>query len=201
MPAKKPTPPAKPRRKHDQGKRDTAANRASAGILRGVLEAAGFKGAELRDMERQIREEVVASVSKAEWIQWSGSSNTTLRDYAGRHGMPVGSGRPIEIPAVARWIHKFIAENRQKLAIETSTRSPVQDEIAKEELALKRYKRQEIEGVLIPRATMRDLTTRLASLLRGAGDRLQRRFGNDARAVLDEALDAFEKELDRLDTP
>lgn len=175
-----------------------AGERATGGLLAAMLAQTGLTKKERNQLEREIREEVFESITKAEWIRMSGGSWKVLTDYCGRYGMPAG-GAAISLPRMARWMHEFIAANKHKLAVEgNGQRSVVRDQIDEENLKMTRMKRMMLEGSLIPREDMRTLTTRLASLLRGAGERLQKAHGAPARAVLDEALDAYELELGEL---
>lgn len=57
---------------------------------------------------------------------------------------------------------------------------------------------QERELFLIPRDKVHDGLGRLATILRGAGESLQRQFGKEAQDIIDEALGDFDRE--RADT-
>ena len=51
------------------------------------------------------------------------------------------------------------------------------------------------QGQLLGRNEVHEMLGRVASILRGAGDMLQREFGPEAHRVLDEALDDAEREI------
>lgn len=53
---------------------------------------------------------------------------------------------------------------------------------------------QERQGSLIPRDKVHDGLGRLATIIRGAGESLQRQFGREAQDILDEALADFDRE-------
>lgn len=52
-------------------------------------------------------------------------------------------------------------------------------------------------GQLLPRDQVHELLVRLAALIRGAGEALQRQFGEDARLLLEEALNDADAVIDR----
>ena len=59
-------------------------------------------------------------------------------------------------------------------------------------------KRRQIEGDLWSADAVEDEFEALASIIRGAGDRLQKRHGVEAYAILEEALDTYEGRVQRL---
>ncbi|MCA9268988.1 MAG: hypothetical protein KDA41_10985, partial [Planctomycetales bacterium] len=62
-------------------------------------------------------------------------------------------------------------------------------------------RRLQLERVLIPRATIHEIMSRVAVVLRSAGETLEKKHGPEARATLDEALDDAERELAALADP
>lgn len=60
-----------------------------------------------------------------------------------------------------------------------------------------RLDRLEREGGLVPRDSSREALGRIAVIIRGAGEALQRQFGPEAADVLFEAMDDAEREIDR----
>ena len=61
-----------------------------------------------------------------------------------------------------------------------------------------RLDRLEREGQLVDRRRMLDGLARVAAIIRGAGDALQREFGTAALDLLLEALDEAEREVGRI---
>jgi hypothetical protein len=55
----------------------------------------------------------------------------------------------------------------------------------------------EREGSLLPRDDVREALGRMASMLRSAGEALQRQFGAAAAEILNEALEDAQREVDR----
>jgi hypothetical protein len=63
---------------------------------------------------------------------------------------------------------------------------------------LAELEREQREGNLIPREEIHDGLVRLAARLRKFGETLQRQFGPEAHRLLEELLDDYQHELDRL---
>ena len=60
-----------------------------------------------------------------------------------------------------------------------------------------RMDRRERERQLLPRDEAREALGRIAAIIRGAGETLQRQFGSEAAGVLFEAMDDAEREIER----
>jgi hypothetical protein len=106
------------------------------------------------------------------------------------------------LPAVVRALHDFLADNAVKLAkdddgLMLGTDSPALERYRDERALLARMDRLEREGSLIPRDEVRQALGRMAAVLGGAGDALQRQFGASALDIFVEALDNVEREIER----
>jgi hypothetical protein len=75
--------------------------------------------------------------------------------------------------------------------------SPALERYREERAALARLDRLEREGQLLPRDQAKESLGRIAGILRGAGDALQRQFGPAAVEILYEALTDAQREMDR----
>lgn len=75
------------------------------------------------------------------------------------------------------------------------TDSPALERYREERSQLARLDRLEREKTLLPRGDVHDGLSRLAHILRQAGETLQRQFGAEAAAVLNEALDDAGREI------
>ena len=125
-----------------------------------------------------------------------------LHEQAVRYGIPFG-GPVIDLPAVVRGLHDFLAENAIKLAKDDdgdellqAPSSPALEAYRVERAALARLDRLEREGQLTPRDEARQALGRIASIIRAAGDVIQRQYGAAAADVLYEALDDAKREID-----
>jgi hypothetical protein len=108
----------------------------------------------------------------------------------------------VDLPKVVRAIHEFFADNAVKLArdddpLMQGSGSPALERYREERAAMARWDRLEREGVLLPRDQVREALGRWASIIRAAGDALQRQFGPAAAEILFEALDDSDRDMDR----
>lgn len=151
--------------------------------------------------EERLRWKYYRSIPQKHWRAMGGRQTKVLNEQAARYGIPFG-GATISLPDVVRALHDFLAENAQKLARHDDldmqgTGSPALERYREERAAIARLDRLEREGLLLPREEVRDAITQVASILRSAGDLLQRQFGVGALDVLHEALDDAQREVDR----
>lgn len=101
-------------------------------------------------------------------------------------------------------MHDFLAANARRLTtdddalLNADVSSPALERYREERALLARLDRLEREQVLVPRHQVRDGLERIASILRGAGDQLQREYGAGALELLMDALDDAQREVERL---
>ena len=119
-----------------------------------------------------------------------------------RYGLPFG-GASIDLPAVVRALHDFLATHAVALAkdqdeLMRGSGSPALEEYRQERAKLARLDRLEREGQLVPRDESREALARIATILGGAGDALGRQFGPGAVELLHEALDDAQREIERV---
>ena len=156
-----------------------------------------------REQEEARRWEYYRSIPPKHWRQMSGRQAKVILDQARRYGIPFDDN-PIDLPKVVRALHDFFAENSYKLTsgndalLQGDDGSPALERYREERAALARLDRLEREGMLVARDTVRDGLGRIASILRAAGETLERQFGPTALEVLHEALDEAEAEVARV---
>lgn len=155
-----------------------------------------------KEKEERLRWQFYASIPQKHWREMSGRQAKVINEQASRYGIPFG-GAMISLPAVVRAFHDFLADNAVKLAREDDalmqgSGSPALERYREERAAMARLDRMEREGQLLPRDEAREALGRIAAIIRGAGDSLQRRFGPEAADVLFEAMDDAEREIDRM---
>ena len=154
-----------------------------------------------KEKEERLRWQHYAAIPQKHWRQMSGRQTKVINEQAARYGIPFG-GAKIDLAAVVRALHDFLAENATKLArdedeLMQGSVSPALERYREERAAIARLDRLEREGQLLPRDATREMLGRIAGILRGAGDTLQRQFGNAATEILHEALDDAQREIDR----
>lgn len=154
-----------------------------------------------KEKEEHLRWKYYQSIPQKHWREMSGRQTKVINEQAERHGIPFG-GAIVSLPAVVRAIHDFLAENKYKLSrdeddLMQGAGSPALERYREERAALARLDRLAREQQLLPRDEVRESLGRIAAILRGAGDSLQRQFGPAALDTLYEALDDSQREVDR----
>jgi hypothetical protein len=163
--------------------------------------------AALRRIEKAREEEqrwsFYRSIPQKHWREMSGRQPKILREQAQAYGIPF-DGATVDLPTVVKALHDFLAKNGRKLLADTDDpmlavgNSPALEEYRRERAKLARLDRLEREEVLLPREKVHEGLTRIAAILRSAGETLQRSFGSEPYQVLMEALDDARREIDRL---
>jgi hypothetical protein len=151
--------------------------------------------------EERLRWKYYRSIPQKHWRAMGGRQTKVLNEQAARYGIPFG-GSTISLPDVVRALHDFLSENAQKLARDDDldmqgSGSPALERYREERAAMARLDRLAREGQLLPRDDVREALGRIASIIRSAGDMLQRHHGAGALDILTEALDDAQRELDR----
>jgi len=155
-----------------------------------------------KQKEERLRWQYYASIPQKHWKVMSGRQTKVLQEQAQRYGIPFG-GAVVNLPAVARALHDFLADNAHRLnedddeLLRGGAGSPALERYREERAALARLDRLEREGQLLPRDQVREAHGRISALLRTAGETLGRQFGPEAANVLHEALDDIGREVQR----
>jgi hypothetical protein len=155
-----------------------------------------------RQKEERLRWQYYGSIPQAHWKRMSGRQAKILQDQGRRYGLPFDSA-VINLPAVVRALHDFLADNARKLAAEddptmlAGPASPALERYREERAILARLERQQREQTLRPADEVREGLQLVATVIRSAGDALNREFGAGAAQVLHEALDEIEREVER----
>ena len=149
---------------------------------------------------KEAYELVGDNVPKGTYQDWSGRAWKILHEQARLYGVPV-DGPTVNVPAVVRFFHDFLAEHGRKI-LQTTGEDPMSGPTTP---ALERWRMhkadlaeldvEERRGILLRSDVVNEKLQVLASILRQAGEALQKEFGPKAQAVLDEAFDDFEHQL------
>jgi hypothetical protein len=153
------------------------------------------------DREERLRWKYYETIPQKHWREMSGRQTKVLNEQAARYGIPFG-GATVNLRNVVRALHNFLAENAQKLARDDDpwmqgSGSPALERYREERAAMARLDRLTREDQLLPRVEVREALGRIASIIRSAGDMLERNHGAGALDILIEALDDAQRELDR----
>lgn len=168
-----------------------------------------WKRWELEEDERRGRR-FIAAVPKKLYADWAGSQQKVLIEQENLFGIPL-RGATVDVPAVIAWLHEFLRRYKFDLAPlvkggPSGDRQPtLKEALLKEQVDLYRKKNELLEDQLaqrhrdlVPIAEVHKLHIQLATVLRGAGERLQKQFGDGAASILAVALDDFDAILDQL---
>lgn len=152
-----------------------------------------------KQKEERLRRKYYGDIPQRHWREMSGRQTKVLKEQAARYGIPFG-GPTVNLPAVVRALHDFLADNAIKLAradeqLLQGPNSPALERFRDERAKIAKLDREERERQLVSRDEVRQNLARIATILRGAGDTLQRQFGPEAVAILYEALEDAEREI------
>jgi hypothetical protein len=176
-------------------------------LLRKVANGQELTKAERRELKRyekereeRLRWTFYATIPQKHWVKMSGRQAKILIEQAARYGIPFG-GAIVDLPKVVKAFHDFLAENAHKLSRDEDVlmqggNSPALERYREKRADLAELELSERRRKVIPRDDVNSGLSRIASFLRAAGDTLQRQFGPEARAILDEALDDAQREID-----
>ena len=151
--------------------------------------------------EEALRWRYYRTIPQKHWRKMSGRQAKVINEQASRYGLPFG-GPVVDLPEFVRAFHDFLAASAQKLAREPDDLleggpSPALERYRQERAELARLDRMERQRQLLPRDAVRESLARIASLIRQAGERLEREFGPQAAGCLYEALDEAQREIER----
>ena len=155
--------------------------------------------------EEELRSKYYATIPKRHYLALSGRQARTVNDQAVRYGMPIPVGRghsTIDLGELLHWLHDFLADNAQRLAMVegddpmSGSVTPMIELWREEKWRLTKLDRLERENTLLPRETVRELHVRLAGLLRRYGETIQRDRSLDPVELFGECLDDFQRLVD-----
>ena len=152
-----------------------------------------------KEKEERLRWQYYASIPQKHWREMSGRQAKIINEQALRYNLPFG-GAAVNLPAVVRALHDFLAENSHKLAkdddaLMQGAASPALERYRTERAIMARLDRMQRERQLLPRDEVREALGRIAMILRSAGETLQRQYGQGEADILYEALDDCEREI------
>lgn len=157
-------------------------------------------------LESHYRELIYANIPQRDWRRMSKRQTKVLHDQQDKYGLPIG-GPTINLNKLAPALHDFLAANATRLVSSSEDglliggSSPALERYREERAAMARIERMKMEGQLVSVTSLQDPLTKISELLRAAGERLQRMFGQSAQDVIDQALDAAMAEIERVLSP
>lgn len=136
------------------------------------------------------------SIPKKDWVQMSGRQNKVIDEQGKRYGLPI-DGPTINLPDFVRAFHDFLSVHARRLARQIgavtedgeSDEPTIGDLMAEEKLLRERIRRKAEEKSYYPRDVVHAIFGEAATILRQAGELLQRKYGVEAHEILDQAID------------
>lgn len=99
--------------------------------------------------EEELRWQYYSSIPQKHWREMSGRQAKVINEQASRYGIPF-SGRIIDLPAVVRALHDFLAENAGRLARDDETSDgDALERLRKVKAEMAEIERDRIRGDLI----------------------------------------------------
>lgn len=154
-----------------------------------------------RRREEAQRWRYYATIPSKHWKEMSGRRWQQIREQAEMYGLPFG-GAIVDLPAVVRALHEFLAKNAVALSRARSADggdpmldgpvSPGLEEYRREKAKITKIQREMLEGKTVSVDDMTATWTLLGTILRDAAETIGRQFGEDARMVMEEALNDFD---------
>ncbi len=153
-------------------------------------------------LQRESIRRNVRAIPQKLWREMSGRQARTINEQAERYGLPFG-GATVDLYALVPALHNFLATNKHRLAapvddpMMTGESSPALERYRDERAKIARLERLEREGTLVAREALHEGWQLVSGVLRQAGETLQRQFGSEAHAILEEALDEADRHVAR----
>lgn len=122
----------------------------------------------------------------------SGRQTKILQEQAARYGLPFSS-RVVDLPALVRALHDFLAKNHKRLGAEADPLLEGNDSVSFERYRSAKADMAEMDrdvrrGSHVPLDELQEFLSRYSSVIRGATAQLRRRFGNDPADLIEERL-------------
>lgn len=137
------------------------------------------------------RREICSAIPKATWLEWGNLTHAQLKAQCVAHGFP-GNDKTISIPAVATWLHEFIAKADPRAASNDYKGRMLQAKAERAEIEL-----QQLRERLMGRNEVSEFLRFVGSMYRNATKTLQQKFGPAVADVHNELLDDIEQEIEK----
>ncbi len=131
---------------------------------------------------------------KSHYVLMAGREGRSLNRQADRHGIPI-RGRTVDLAAVIHWIHDLLAKHGQRLAglddadsLLVGTSSPALERYRRAKGKLAEFELERQQGNLISKDRMGQALSGLNTILRECALTLQREYGDDAAALMTDAV-------------
>lgn len=132
---------------------------------------------------------------KREWVRLSGRQYKILNEQGERYGLPCLTEPEINLLTLPRQLHDLLAKIANKwddLDSEDGMNGPASPWLEKyreQRAKQERLKLQQMRQELLPLEFVTEFWQRACAQIRAAGFKLEKRFGEDAKLIIDEAID------------
>ena len=132
---------------------------------------------------------------KREWCRLSGRQYKVLNEQGERYGLTCLTEPEIDLTALPKQLHDFLAKIASKwddLDSEDGMNGPASpwlEKFREQRAKQERLRLQQMRGVLLPIDFVTEFWQRACAQIRAAGFKLEKQFGEEAKLVIDEAID------------
>lgn len=132
---------------------------------------------------------------KREWVRLSGRQYKVLNEQGERYGLSCLTEPEIDLTALPRQLHDLLTKIAKKwddLDTEDGLdgpSSPWLEKYREQRAKQERLRLQQMRGELLPIDFVTDFWQRACAQIRAAGFKLEKNFGEEARLIIDEAID------------
>lgn len=148
-----------------------------------------------RSLDAERRRRIYSTIPQKDWIGLSGRQAKVLNEQEARYGVPVGRAN-IDLRSLAVWVHEAIASGRIRAIADDGLDMAGENSPGLERYRIAKAQLAEIDldlrrSRLLDRETLEAQWNAGAVALRNAGERLQRRFGDEAASLYNEGVADF----------
>lgn len=132
---------------------------------------------------------------KREWVRLSGRQYKVLNEQGERYGLPCLTEPDIDLTVLPRQLHDLLTKIARKwddLDSEDGLdgpSSPWLEKFREQRAKQERLRLQQMRGELLPIDFVTEFWQRACAQIRAAGFKLEKKFGEEAKLLIDEAID------------
>lgn len=152
-----------------------------------------------KDYTEHYGQRFVSSITKTQYIAWSGKESPTVYAHADKYGVPL-RGKSVSIPDVIRWMHSYLAGSTrtytgldEELEPGVNDGSPQLERLRAAKADLAEYERDKKLGELAPISEFKSFLVVWSQRLRQAGEVMAKPTCADPHAVFLDALEDCER--------
>ncbi|MCX7046355.1 MAG: hypothetical protein NTX50_12825 [Candidatus Sumerlaeota bacterium] len=174
--------------KVDQVLIQSAITKLKAGQKLSREEGAAFRRYE-KTREEQSRWAHYHSIPVTHWQKLFGASHRVIHEMGAAYGLAEMTCNPVNLEALAHELHAMLKKYGPKM-MEADDEQDLDAALKREKLASLRRRGKREDGNLIDAPKFLSQLTMAQRLIRGAGTTLAKEYGEPARKILNDALDA-----------